>query len=951
MRYIITSFLLLFYFNIIAQTGKITGKVISGKTGEPLIGATVSIAETSKASATDLNGAYTISGLTPGTYTISSTFISFSKKEVSEIVVTADAVVNVNITLDETTGAATDSVVVRTRVNRENIGALLIAQKNSASTSDGISAEIIRRTPDRNTSEVLRRVSGASIQDDRFAIIRGLNDRYNAAFLNAAPLPSSESDRKAFAFNIFPSNILDNLIIYKTGTPDMSGEFGGGLINITTKSIPAENFTTLSISGGYNTITTFKEKYGYKGGKWDFLGFDDGKRAMPSKVAGLSNLQNTTPAERGNLAKTFSNDWALTTKKFSPNYNLQFTKGLNIERKGKDFLGVIFSLTYNKNSGFSEGDRNTFEYDRSAPSAPPILRGSFTDRIYAEQTLLGSLANFSLKLSDRSTLNWKNILSINGDDRVIRRSGFQDKSGDPTFISRFSARWFTSNLIYSSQLSGDHILNKSNLRMNWLGSYALVKRSIPNLRQTVYFGNTGSPNFVSDVASSTNSLVPDNGGSMFYSETDEKIGGGKLDFSQPFNFAGNKQNLFKFGFYYQNRVRDFNARLLGFGISNSTEFDYNLLKLPEERIYAPANMGKLASGKNGFSLLELNRPSYVYDASSVLSAGYIMSDQRFGKKFRAIYGVRLENFNQKLNSVNETNLPVRVNTTKSDFLPSVNLIYSLDAKQNLRASYSKTVNRPEFRELAPFVFYDFVTRYTIEGVDSLVRATIHNYDFRYEFYPGRSQLFSVSGFYKDFTNPIELVSSPVLVRQAIYQNARAAKVYGVELEMRSLLSTLFGSSENSVFNKITFSANASLVKSEITLGDFAGIISVKDLIEKRHLQGQSPSVINSSLNYADDERGFSATISGNRVSQRIYIVGTVNDADIYENGRTIIDMQISKTINKNKWELRLNAKDVLAQKQIFFYDFDQNGKYSSADGIFSRYSVGPTISLSATYKF
>lgn len=949
MRYIITSLLLLFCINILAQSGKITGKVISSKTGEPLIGATVSIDSITRAVATDLNGNYSISGLPPGTYSVSGSYVSYDKKVVSDVVVSATEFTTLNLTLDQ--AVAVNNVTVRTRVNRENIGALLAAQKNSASVSDGISAELIRRTPDRTTSDVLKRVSGASIQDDRFAIIRGLNERYNTAFLNGAPLPSSESDRKAFSFNIFPSNILDNIVINKTATPDLPGEFAGGLINITTRSIPAENFTTISVSGGYNTITTFKDKIDYKGGKTDFLGYDDGARAIPGNVANLKNLSASPPAELGQLAKSFSNNWALNSKKFSPNYTLQLTKGLNIERKGNDFLGMLFSLTYNKTSGFSEGDRNNYEYDRTSPSAPPVLRGNFIDRIYADQTLLGALANFSLKLTNKSTLSWKNILSINSDDRVIARSGFQDATGDPNFLTRQNARWFTSNAIYSSQLMGDHILNKSNLRLNWQGSYAKVKRSIPDLRQSIYYGYNGNPAFEANVADGRNSLVAENGGTMFYSATNEDITSGRIDITQPFTFARNPQNQFKLGFYYQNRVRDFDARLLGFGILNSGSFDRSLLRLPEDKIFAPENMGKLSNGTEGFSLLELHRPSFVYDASSVLSAGYAMFDQRFGRKLRTIYGVRLENFNQKLNSVDEFNKPIIINTSKLDALPSVNLVYSLNTKQNIRASFSKTVNRPEFRELAPFIFFDFVTRYTVEGLDTLRRASIKNYDLRYEFYPGRSQLFSVSGFYKDFTNPIELVSSPSLIRQAIYQNARSAKVYGVEFEMRTLLSTVFGSPENSVFNKLTFAANASFLMSEITLGDFAGIIRAKDMIEKRPLQGQSPYVFNSSLNYADEDRGISATISGNRVGQRIYIVGTVNDADIYENGRTIIDFQVAKTINKSKWEFRLNAKDILAQKQIFFFDFDEDGKYSSKDGIFSRYSVGSAISLTATYKF
>ncbi len=943
MRLFLSACFSLFALSVFSQSGKITGKVISSKTGEPLIGATVSLDSLHRAAATDLNGNYSFSGLEAGLYTVSGSFISFSNKIVSGVVVTKNEAVNLNISLDEILKANTENVTVRTRINRENVGSLLIAQKNSASVSDGISAETIRKTPDRNTSDVLKRVSGASIQDDRFVVIRGLNDRYNASFLNGAPLPSSESDRKAFAFDIFPSNILDNLVIYKTASPDMSGEFGGGLINISTKSIPSQNFTTLSLGLGYNTIATFKDKTYYPGGKWDFIGLDDGTRKMPSQIPSIAEFNKLLPAEKVQYATYFSNNWALKTKKALPYSNIQFTKGLNIQRKGNDFLGMLFSLTYNNNSGYTEGDRNIFAYDRSAPSSPPTWEDKYKDKVYYEQTLLGGLANFSLKLNSKTTLNWKNIVSINSDDRVIQRQGTPDFSGAPDLIAKVNGRWFTSNFIYSTQLSGNHLLNKSNLRVDWTGAYSLVKRSIPDLRQSIYFTSADITTPTADVASGR--PVPDNGGTHFYSSTNEKIASAKVDFTQPFAMGASKQNQFKFGLSFQRRVRDFNARLLGF--TQGMNFDQSLLTLPEDQIFAPQNLG----GKSGFSLGDGTQPTYVYDANSSLAAGYAMLDQRFGKRIRAIYGARLENYDQTLNSTNTNYTPVHITSKKLDVLPSVNLVYSLNSKQNLRFAFSQTLNRPEFREIAPFVFFDFVSRYSIEGDTALQRASIKNYDLRYEFYPGRSQLFSISGFYKDFTNPIELVSNPNGSRSATYQNAKSAKVYGIEGEVRSLIGTLFGSSEKSLLDKLTISANAAVLWSKIQLNPF-GVIDVKYLNSNRNLQGQSPYVFNSGLTYANDETGISATLSANRVGPRIYIVGTQNDPDIYEQGRTVFDFQIAKSFKKDKWEVKFNAKDLLAQKQIFFYDIDQNKKYNEAnDRVFSRNTFGRILSLTGTYKF
>lgn len=951
MRYLIALLLLFVLSNANSQNAKITGKVISGKTAEPVIGATVFIEGTNRGVSADLNGVYSIGALTAGTYTISVSHVSYEKKIITDVIVKAGEVVTLNIVLDEPAAGSNNNVIVRSKLNRANTNALLATQKNSPTVSDGISAESIRKTPDRNTGDVIKRVSGASLQDDRFVIIRGLNDRYNAAFINGAPLPSSESDRKAFSFDIFPSNILDNLVIYKTASPDMLGEFGGGLINISTKSIPAKNFTTLSLGAGYNTISTFKDKTYYTGGKWDFAGLDDGTRAIPSQIPSIENFNNLLPAEKAVYSKYFENNWALKTKKALPYANLQFAKGVNVQRKGEDFLGVLVSLTYSNNAVKTEGERNIFDYDRSAPADQPQWKDKYHDVISNTQTLLGGLVNFYIKLNSKSTINWKNVFSVNSDNKVIQRTGTPDYVGDPEFVARVNGRIFTSNLIYSSQLSGNHILNKHNLRLDWLAAYSQVVRSVPDLRQSIYFGTAGS-DFYADVASSR--PVPDNGGTHFYSKTNEHIESAKIDLTQPFVLGKNIQSQFKTGFYIQQRNRDFNARLLGFTTYNGggANFDYSLLTLPEDKIFAAENLGgDLGNGRGGFGLADGTQPTYVYDAKSLLSAGYALLDQRFGKKIRAIYGARLENFDQTLNSTNSFYTPISIKTTKLDVLPSINFVYSLSSKQNIRLAWSQTVNRPEFREVAPFVFFDFVSRYTIEGDTTLKRALISNYDLRYEFYPGRSQLFSLSGFYKDFTNPIELVSNPNGSRSAVYKNAHSAKIYGIEAEVRTVIGTLFGASENSFLDNLILSGNVAFSWSKIQLNDF-GFINVKDLNSNRNLQGQSPYVFNAGLTYASERNGISATLSANRVGPRIYIVGTKNDVDIYEQGRTVMDFQFAKTFRQDKWELKLNVKDMLAQSQVFFYDIDQNKKYNeSSDRIFSRNTFGRVISLTATYKF
>lgn len=943
-----------------AQSGKITGKVISSISGQPLPNATVFLLEKSKSVAADQNGNFNFSNLANGVYSIKCSNVSFQDKIIEEIVVKDKDITSIIVSLDQK--KSLDEVIITTKrasAARETVFSLLIAQKNSASVSDGISAESIKKTPDRSTGDVIKRVSGASIQDDRFAIIRGLNDRYNASFINGAPLPSTESDRKAFAFDIFPSAILDNLTIYKTATSDKTGDFAGGIIEITTKSTSPKNFTSIAFGGSYNTLLTGKPRFfsENKGSK-DFIGLDDGTRGLPVGIpAGSLKDPAVTLSDRAEYAKLFGKyKWGVKSGNTTPNFNFQFSNGYNIKRDGKELISTLFSLNYNKNYTFNEGSRNGFDFDPT-PGAVLYQRAKFIDSVYNEETILALLGNVAVKINNNNNISWKNNLSINTDNKLIKRFGNTDANGDPTAFMKDVVRWFTSNQIFSSQLTGEHLLGPIKTKINWLANYSTVTRDIPNLSRTSYNTDASSGGGSAFIpGGDPNQLT--GSGTMLFIKSNENIKSFKADITQPFTFLKNNQNFFKVGAGYQYRQRDFRTRLLGFDEYDlgGVQFDYSLTSLPEARIFLPENLGLTKTGLGGFILSEGTIDNSNYDASSSLSHLYLMNDQRFFKKFRLIYGIRIEKFNQKLNSSTEKPstppLLINLDTTITDFLPSVNFVYSLNAKMNIRLSYSQTVNRPEFRELAPFLFFDYATQNTFGGLQDLKRAQISNYDFRYEFYPGKAQLFSVSAFYKDFTNPIEIVFIPGITNQASYYNTSSAKVYGLEAEFRTLLSTVFGTErEGALLNKFTFSANAAYIKSNIKQDKFF-IIDPSRLVTDRALQGQSPYLFNSSMAFNDEKLGFSATVSVNRVGDRIYVVGIKDEsADIYEKARTVIDFQLTKFLLKNKLEIKVNARDLLAQDINFYFDYDLSKSYNSNDQLFSSFKAPKVLSISATYKF
>lgn len=936
-----------------AQTGKITGKVINANTGQSLGGASLKLINKNISKAADLNGQFSFTKLEAGIYSISCTYTGFQEKIVDEIIVKDNENTDINISLENKISGEVIVTSKRTKAAGESVASLLIAQKNSASVSDGITAESIKKTPDRSSSDVIKRVSGASIQDDKFAIIRGLNDRYNASFINGAPLPSTESDRKAFAFDIFPSAILENLVIFKTATPDKTGEFGGGIIEITTKSSSNKRVGIISIGQGFNNTITGKTRlFSETQGKNDWLGMDDGARAIP---VGLPNkLGFLTLPDRFNdelkLAKLFDKyKWGVLNTNTMPNFNFQFVKSLNINKKQEEFISSIFSLTYNRSYNFTTGERNSFDGPGTYTGNPndpasgyyPVQRRKLIDSSYVDEIIWGALGNIAIKINNRNNISWKNNFSINTENRLIKRRGNYDATGEPNLINNETFRTFIQNQIFTSQLAGEHQVGSKKTKINWLAATSSVERKVPN--QMI----------------STDGDLPFGGFSSFGSnggiiniKSQETIKNAKLDISQPYTLFKSNQNLLKIGVGYQERERDFVSRefgLIRYG-GSTYESDQSVYRLPEDQRFLGQYLGLMANGKAGVAVQDGTVPNSDYQASSTNANVYLMNDQRFLKKFRIIYGVRYESFNQKLTAAQRGLDTIKLNFTKPDFLPSANLVYALNPKTNFRLSYSETVNRPEFRELAPFAFYEYVSGLAVFGRPTLQRAKINNYDFRYEVYPGKAQVFSVSMFYKNFTNPIEFVTVPSGFDDATYINNASAKVYGIETEFRFLLSTLFGTtSDNSILNKFTISGNGAYIKSAVPQ-KLSGI-TIDTVAVTRPLQGQSPYIANMALGYNDDKTGLSSTISFNRVGDRLAIAGNVDRPDFYEKSRTVIDLQIAKSFLNNKIELKFNARDLLAQQILVYLDFDKNRKLSEKDRIFSTNIAARVFSFSASFKF
>jgi TonB-dependent receptor len=964
MKYALFFILNGFVFLGIAQTGHLRGKVVDAKTGETLPGAIVQIEALKKAAVTDFDGNFSISGLPMDSLKLSISYISYSTKVINGILLNAKEPLYINVALDPADAQQLNEVVVEVKISKENNTALVLQQKNNASVSDGVSAETIKRTPDRNTSDVLKRVSGASIQDNKFAIVRGLNDRYNAAFLNGAPLPSSESDRKAFAFDVFPSNMLDNLVITKTARPDLPGEFAGGIIDISTKGIPDVNFISASLGSAYNTITTGQKQLYYNGGKTDWLGIDDGTRELPTAVPSYSDFP-TALNKQAELAKQVPvSDWGIYEKQFMPNVSAQLSAGYNLKRNDQDFLGIIASLSYNSTRSFFETERISYLSGRPDNEKDPLLKDkNFNDATYQTQNLMGVLLNSSLKLNAYHSISIKNLYTINSDDRTIRRIGTTTPNEENQNIVRSTALWFTQNTILSQQLSGEHFFSKSKIKFQWNAARSNVKRQIPNLRRHYYqklskISNDPSDTVYKALLSLNNSTSNEYSGIMLWSDLTENIYSFKGDVSRSFKYKTKITLEPKLGCFIQNRSRIFDYRQFVYsslgGAGSSIRFADSLAALNENSIFTSSNMGIIDPQRNlgGFKLVETTQQQSDYTAQAKLRATYAMFDFRYAEWFRMVTGIRQEHYFQQIEfrdplfMVNKK--MVTIDTVYNDVLPSANIIISPNDKTNLRVSYARTLNRPEFRELAPFIFYDFNTQFSLNGDPKLQRALIDNYDFRAEWFPGAGQLISASLFYKDFTNPIELFQSQN-ASQISFTNVAKAYNRGFEFEYRFQLGAFY-SNDSSVIGKLldrtTLFSNIAIINSQVGEGTGATY--------SRPLQGQSPYVINAGISYYDLQTGFNISVNYNRIGERIYIVGNNLFQEIWECPRDVLDLQLSKSFLNKKLDIRLNIKDLLAQPLVFVQNYANapitlNDPLSTAP--FWKQTFGRTIGLQVNYKF
>jgi hypothetical protein len=919
-RIIITTALLMVgQAAVLAQVVRLSGKVLEEGNNAAVAGATVRVSERSNTVTTDVEGRFFLDLEKGRKYKLTISSMGFQTKELADLQPENGA--NLDISLVRAKSKEMESIVITSSARKESVASVYSLQKNSSSISDGISAEAIRKSPDLNTGDVLKRVSGASVQDNKFVIVRGLNERYNVSLLNNAVLPSTEPDKKAFAFDIIPSPLIDNLVVYKTATPDLPGDFSGGAIKVNTKDYPTHPISELTLGMGYNTLTTFKNFYkGFPDGKLDAIGFFDGSREIPSSYTPYrgSAFINLDAASKQAITKDFGNNFGHEPALRSyPNFGFVYTGGNTRILKRNRKLGYVFTLGYISSRKTTEHQRSDYQIDKF------LLYQNRTDN-YDQRNQLSALFNLTYAYH-RSKISWKNLFNNDFSRGMGIRNGY-DRSNDPyTFQYKSENSEATGNGLFNSVFEGLHNLG-SKWKLDWNGSVGYTYRHQPDQKVLTFrTPNNDSSTYYIKLANE-NSPEIRNAGRVF-SNLKEFIYGANANFT--YDLPGRNKSKLKFGL--SNYLRDRKVVVDALGYSTLDAYGVTIYETKDQtfnNLFEPANIDRYR-----LVLATIGTNSTDYNAQALMNGGYAMFDGFVSDHFKVTGGVRVERYAQQLKALNQAT----IKKDDIDVLPSFLLTWSVNSKTNIRLAGSQAVNRPEFRELANYSVFDYDNYNVIRGNPLLQRSKNTNGDLRYEYFPGSGEIISASLFYKYFDHPIEQVNSGNDVLS--YENATQATAYGAELEIRKRLSFIGGD----LFDRLTFYTNLAYIRGSVKFGT---------VNFNSPLQGQSPYLLNAGLTYTTPNDGFSFNILYNRIGPRLkYRAVSGGALNIFENSRDLLDAQVSKKIMKDRVELKLTISDIFAQPFNWYYKFEadpaSNRFDPASDKVINSVRLGTTFMLKA----
>ena len=900
------------YAQDLSGRGVLSGIVISVADGSFLVNAKVTVSPGEFIVGTNLDGIFEIE-LPAGKYDIRATQNGFLPYQIEGVEVKAGETTYQDIAITPQ-GLDLGSVTVTANVVKASTEALLIERKSISTLSDFIGSQEMGKLVGGGASDVMERVTGVTVVDNKYVFVRGLGERYSSTMLNGSVIPSTQPDKKVISMDMLPASLLENVRTDKSYTPDQPGEFSGGTVRAETKDLPSEATMKLSFSQGFGTNTTFSDFLTYPGGKWDWLGFGNNARSLPSMVpsgrifeASRFSEGGYTPEQLQEIGQSFANVWTPSPSRSAmPNTGVNFVAGNTFGN-----FGMVLAYSYSNKFNNQKESRNFYRVGADNE----LTRLHNYDFDYSTYSVRqGLTANFAYQFGDFTRFFVRNFYTRDTSNESRFFGGFD---GDNYINVRNQRLHYVEEGIYSGQVGGEHYIGALNDSfLEWKVTYSLSSLDEPNMREASYeergssmvLANEPQSAFIMDSALSETMWEP------------------SVDWNTFFNPDWAAISV-KIGGSYRNRERDFGSRRFRFA-QRSDINDLNLT-LPVEDLLNVENINP-----THFQIQETTRNSDAYGARQITRAGYGMFDASRGD-WRVIGGFRVESNSQLVDTFDpfdpgnsDTFTSARLNNT--DLLGSIASVYKLNNSMNLRGSFARTVNRPQFREMSPFEFTDISGGQSVVGNPDLKRAVILNYDLRWEWFLGNSELISISYFHKNFDDPIERYIEPTATLRASFLNADKARNSGFELDMRKDL----GSIGDSYF---TTNMNFTFVDSSVTIPQEA--LNVLTTLE-RPLSGQSRYVFNGMLEWHVPKIRSMARILFNYQSSRIIDVGALGLPDIYEVGYPKIDAIYMKDLS-SRWNLKVSARNLLDQA----HEFTQGGL------MYRTYNTGREFTVGVSYDF
>lgn len=927
--------LLTFVMGFAQEKGTVTGKVTDKDLGgEALPFATVTVKGYPNTANTDENGVYTLK-VNAGTYTIVFAFLGYESKEV-KVTVAAGETKTVDQQLGSTSVQLQDVVIEKT-VNREKETALLLEQKNAVEIKQSIGAQELSRKGIGDVEEGLTKITGITKVDSRGIFVRGLEDRYNSLLVNDLAVPSNNPFKKVLPLDIFPTDIVGVVDVFKTFNPNIYADFAGGTFNIAT-SKGNKDVTKVSVGVGYttnNNLADFKldsDAHGAQG----FFGLAGSDRQLPGIFGGRPSAKTLTPAQS---KSAFPSGFNVDSYKSPLNSSIGFLHSSKFDFKNDAKLTYLVSLNFDNSYTIRKGaDRNLF----GGPNTGVYFYNDFYASEYKYKTNGSALIGAAYK-TKRLDLGANVFYLKNTENSIKDQYGILEaQTINPNYMLRTNQ--LDQSDYVTAQLTGKYFVTEDkNQYVRGGASFSSTSYQQPDRK---FFGGTYDP--------ATNQLIGSYGGNNFLRQyLDIKSNmyySGMAEYNLKFGKGEDKQNLLTVGYN-------------GFGSDMETSYRFAAtFRTDGAPAYYTSNIDNIDSQYNtdldqaNFYYRETSNAQYKSKLFESINAGYANVLFKFNDKWEINGGIRTEQVNRetKYRENGSFNDPyIKKTFNKSYILPSLNAKYGLNDNSNLRLALSKTYTKPVQMEMLAITYIN-ADGTSVSGNPYLVNSDNYNADLKYEWFPSKSETFSVGAFGKKINNAIERTYQPNAGGPiTTFFNTGDATLYGVEADFIMELSRFSES-----LKKFTWGFNTSVMNTNVKTKDQyvnsnGGVSPSIETHKERQLQGASKWLINSDLKYQfnlKENWTNTATLVYSVFGKRIYSVGSLPMDHIYEMPVSRLDLVWSSQVNEH-FDFKVSADNLLNPKVRFEEGKNVAATYFADSYVLKEFRRGVGFSVGVNYTF